>query len=355
MQWNLEKLYETSVQGVKVPKLDRLKILGEDVALYRKDGENYTPVGNVDNDYYNNTLSKYIKLGSSDSKELRKTVSKILTKNNGNTPNNLDIFQSYVVEGGFTLDDQTLAAGESFTLSCISKNAGITLDEFMKNIYGNVDVYNQHFRAAWVAEPPTTRTMARPGAAELFLAFFCNGTKPEKGDLLVGEEKIEVKGLQGRLFSGDRIEIKKAQRELANKYIEDETELFKEISITIGALAGNHHYSSDILKLIMQPELKTQIVSDYNYLKKKGGLPNLSLTMKVAGVVQLLAYKEAQGFDSMIAFNHKLSEGVWLQFINFKKINNLASLYSIIQDLPSRVHTSARADGSGFSLSVFPK
>lgn len=353
--WNLENIYSKQIKNLApVPPPNRLKVLGEDVALYRKEGENYTLVGNVDNDFYNSTLSKYIKLGLSDSAELRKTISEILTKNNGNTSDNLNTFQSYVVEGGFTLDSQKLAASESFLLKCISENTGIMLDEFLKTTYGEVNVNNQYFNNAWTAEPAAA-IMGRAGVGELFLAFFCNGSKPVKGDLRVGAEDIEIKGLQGRLFKGGKIEIKRALWELVNQDFDDEAQLLEEISITIGSIAGTHHYDSEILKLITHPDLNTQIVSDYNYLKKKGWLPNLSLTMKVAGVVQLLAYKEAQKFDSMIAFNHKQPSGVWLQFIDFKDINNLASLYSRIQDLPSRVRTEARADGSGFSLSVFPK
>ena len=356
--WNLENIYNKQIKNqTPVPLPDRLRVLGEDVALYKKEGEDYTLIGNVDNEFYNSTLSKYIKLGLSDSAELRKTISEILTKNNGNTSDNLNTFQSYVAEGGITLDTEKLAASESFLLKCVSENTGIMLDEFLKQTYGNIDVYNQYFKTAWASIPAATRVMGRAGAGELFLAFFCNGTKPIKGDLRVGSEDIEIKGLQGRLFKGKKIEKTRALWELVNQDYDDESQLLEEIALTIGAIAapGVNHYNSEILKLITQPNLKDQILSDYSYLLKKGSLPVLSLTMEVAGAVQLLVYKEIQNFDSMIAFNHKLPTGVWLQFIDFKDINNLASLYNRLQNLPSRVRIEMRADGNGFSFSVFPK
>jgi hypothetical protein len=352
--WNLENLYNKHIKNQLVPLPDRLKVLSEDVSLYKKDGEDYTLIGNIDNDFYNNTLSKYIKLGSLDSVELRKVTSEILTKNNGNTPENLNSFQSYVTEGGFTLDSQKLAASESFILKCVSENTGIMLDDFLKQTYGDVDVYNQYFNDAWSALPAAT-VMGRAGTGELFLAFFCNGSKPEKGDLRVGSEDIEIKGFNGRLFKSKKIEPRRVLELLIKEDYKDETQLLRSIAYTIGILAGIEDYKTEILDLISLPEVKPEIMANYNYLKEKGWLPNLSTIMKIAGVVQLLAYKTAQKFDSMIAFNDKVSNGIWLQFINLKDINSLADIYNRLQDIPSRWRTSPRIDGFGFSLQVTPK
>jgi len=354
MQWNLEKLYETAVKGNIVPKPNRLKVLGEDVSLYKREGEDYIPIGNIDNDFYNNTLSKYIKLGTSESVELRKVVSEILTQNNGNTPDNLNTFQSYVVEGGFSLDPQKLTASESFILKCVTENAGIRLSDFLKETYGDVDVYNQYFNSAWSATPAAT-VMGRAGTGELFLAFFSNGTKPVKGDLRVGSEDIEIKGFNGRLFKSKKIEPKKAIESLAKGEYKDETELLKVISETVGILAGTDSYNKEVYDLISQPEIKPEVIGNYNYLKAKGWLPNLSTIIKIAGAVQLLAYKVAQKFDSMIAFNDKLSNEIWLQFINFKDISSLAELYNRLQSMPSNWRTPPRTDGFGFSLQITPK
>ena len=74
--WNLEKIYSKQVKNsVPVPPPNRLKILGESVSLYRKKGDDYELIGDVDDDYYDNTLSNYIKLGSPGSIELRKQIS----------------------------------------------------------------------------------------------------------------------------------------------------------------------------------------------------------------------------------------------------------------------------------------
>jgi hypothetical protein len=354
MQWNLEKLYEAEVKGNIVPRPGRLRVLGEGIELYKKEGEEYIPLGNIDDDFYNETLSKYIKLGTSESTELRKVTSSILTKNKGNTPNNLNSFQSYVTEGGFTLDTQKLEASESFIIKCISENAGMMLDDFLKNTYGEVDVYNQYFTDVWSALPAAS-VMGRAGTGELFLAFFCNGSKPEKGDLRVGSEDIEVKGFNGRLFKSKKIDPRRVLELLIKDDLKDETQLLRTISYTIGALAGIESYKAEILDLISQPEIKPLIIEDYNYLKAKGWLPNLSTIMKIAGVVQMLAYKTAQKFDSMIAFNDKVSNGIWLQFINLKDINSLADIYNRLMNLPSKWRTSPRIDGFGFSLKISPK
>ena len=77
--------------------------------------------------------------------------------------------------------------------------------------------------------------------------------------------------------------------------------------------------------------------------------------MEVAGILQLFAYKIDQKFDSMIAFNDKLPNGLWLQFLNFKDINTIADLYDRLKDSPSKWRISSRTDGFGFSLQVSPK
>jgi len=354
MQWNLEKLYETSVQGVKVPKLDRLKILGEDVALYRKEGENYTLVGNIDNEFYNNTLSKYIKIGSPDSAEIRKLVCNILSKNRGCTPDNLNIFQSYTMEGNFTLDSEVQIKSESVLHKCVSENTGIMLDEFLKISYGNVEVYNQYFNDAWTAVP-SSAVMGRAGEGELFLAFFCNGSKPEKGDLRVGSEDIEIKGFNGRLYKSKKIDTSKSIEILSKPNYENEHELLKELAIAIGIFAGTDSYKSEIFNLISQPEIKPEVISNYKTYQLKKRLPNFNILIKIAGIVQLLAYKESQKFDSILSFNNKMSKGVWLQFINFKDINSLADMYSRVESLPSILRTQLRTDGFGFSLTITPR
>ena len=353
--WNLEKIYGSQVSNhTPVPPPNRLRVLGEDVALYKKDGEDYTLIGNVNDDFYTSTLSKYIKIGSSESVEMRRTVDDILKKNRGNTPENLNTFQSYTMEGDFTLDPESLTKSESAFHKCVSENTGITLDEFLKKSYSNADIYNQYFNEAW-SSIPTAAVMGRAGEGELFLAFFCNGSKPEKGDLKIGNEDVEIKGYNGRLYKSKKIDTAGSINILNKSDYKDDKELLKQLAVAIGIFAGVDTYSSDVYNLISQPKIKKEVISNYKYFQSKKRLPNFNIIIRIAGLVQLLAYKEAQKFDSILAFNNKLPNGIWLQFINLKDINSLADIYNRAESLPSTLRTALRTDGFGFSLTVTPK
>lgn len=353
--WNLENIYDKQVKSHSpVPLPNRLKVLGEDIALYKKDGENYTLLGNVNDEFYSNTLSKYIKIGSSESAEMRKTVDDILKRNRGNTPENLNTFQSYTMEGNFVLNSEVLTKSESLFHKCVAENSGIMLDDFLKMSFTNADIYNQYFNEAWSAVPSAT-VMGRAGEGELFLAFFCNGSKPEKGDLKIGNEDVEIKGYNGRLYKSKKIDIAESLEILSKSDYTSESELLEQLSVATGIFAGIDSYNKEIFNIISQPKIKNEVISNYKYFQSKKRLPNFNVIYKIAGLVQLLAYKEAQKFDSILAFNNKLPNGIWLQFINLKDINSLADIYSRIEEMPSIVRTALRTDGFGFSLTVTPK
>lgn len=358
--WNLEKIYSKQVKNsVPVPPPNRLKILGESVSLYRKKGDDYELIGDVDDDYYDNTLSNYIKLGSPGSIELRKQILDILKKNNGNIGDNLNIFQSYVTDGGFNIDDSFLKKGEEVIYKYIEGNKGTFINKLIEEIYGSdVDVYNRYFSSAWKSVPKAPK-FGRAGEGELFLAFLCNGSKPEKGDLRIGSENIELKGYDGRLFSSPPIDRKKYYSELIDGDFKDVDALLKGIAKTIGEVAGTNRFDDDIYELLTSEERKGKIIDEYIKLKRTNKLvmPSSSLFMKIASAVQLLAYKQDQKFDSMIAFNDKeaYGEDIWLQFINFKDISNLTEMWARINSLDSDLLIKGSYDGAGYQLKVFPK
>lgn len=352
--WNLEKIYSKQVKNsVPVPPPNRLKVLGESVSLYRKKGDDYELIGDVDDEYYDNTLSRYIKLGSPGSTELRKQIQKILKKSDADDTDNVNTFQSYVEEGRFVIDDESQKVGERVISDCIQNNEGIMIDSFINKIYGtNVDVGNKYFKKAWSASPAAA-VMGRAGEGELFLAFFCNGIKPEKGDLKVGSENIEIKGYNGRLYKSEKIDTKQAYEELANSRIEDTEDLLDSVVNMIDKLSGTTKYSNEVRELLETENIKNDIIKNYTYFKQKGKLPTLSTIVKIAGTVQLLAYKEAQKFDSMVAFNNTLGgNNIWLQFINLKDINTVQDMWNRINNLVSSVRFAVRTDGFGFSLQV---
>lgn len=349
----LSKLYKEQVAPVGrfVESRHIVKGYSESVSLYRKKGDDYELIGDVDDDFYDSTLSRYIKLGSPGSTELRKQVQKILKKSDADTTDNVNIFQSYLEEGRFIIDDDLLKKGGDLIDKCIADNEGIMLDSFIEKIYGSdIIVGNKYFNAVWSAMP-STAVMGRAGEGELFLAFFCNGMKPEKGDLKVGSENIEIKGYGGRLYKSQKINAKKARAELISKRIESSEELLDGMADLIGALSGTEEYNSEIKSLLKSEDIVDNIVQNYKYLKQNGVLPDLSISVKIAGTVQLLAYKKAQKFDSMIAFKNKLGgNNTWLQFINFKDIDTIEDMWNRISNLPSNIRFSANTDGHGFHL-----
>lgn len=349
----LSKLYKETVApiGHLAESRHLVKGFNESVSLYQKKGDDYELVGDIDDEFYNDTLKKYIKLGSTNSIGTRKIIQTVLKKNNGATSDNLNTFQSYVEDGGFLIDEDTLKKGEEFILKCIENNEGIMLDSFIEEIYGdNVNVNNKYFKEAW-ATSPAAAVMGRAGSGELFLAFFCNGVKPQKGDLRVGSEDIELKGYNGRLYKSGKIDPAEALNELADGDFKNDEELLSGIADTVGKLAGTDMYNSEVQALISTEDIKNEVVENYIYFKRKGKFPSLSIIVKIAGVVQLLAYKEAQKFDSMIAFNDKLGgNNIWMQFINFKDLSNIEDVWNRISNLPSSIRTAVRTDGFGFSL-----
>lgn len=359
MQWNLEKLYETSVQGLKVPKPNRLKILGEDVALYRKDGEDFTLVGNVDNDFYNTTLSKYIKLGSKDSVELRSIVSKRLAQSNSVEKKNIDYFQGYIQEGGFKLSEDSVTRSEQFLIQCIENDTGIFLSDFLSHSYGsNIDTYNSYFKETWEAIPREAK-MGRAGEGELFLAFFCNGRKPTTGDLEVNNRQIEVKGFGGRLYKKS-IDITRGDEILASIDHSNEEKLIQRLVDAIGIYAGSDSYKSQILDLInSNNDILNELINNLQFFqaslktRPKGRFPDLSMFIKIAGMIQMLEYKNQLKFDSMITFK-KTPAGLWLQFINFANISNINELRNKLNSLPSKINVAKNVDGNGYSLEVSP-
>ena len=353
MQWNLEKIYETSIQGVRVPKPARLKVLGEDVALYKKDGEEFTLVGNIDNDYYNNTLSKYIKLGSLDSMQLRTDIDKRLTQSNSVEKKNVDYFQGYIQEGEFTLSEDMIAKSEQFLLQCINSDAGIFLHDFLAHSYGNsINTYNSYFKETWEAIPREAK-MGRAGEGELFLAFFCNGRKPTTGDLEVGNRNIEVKGFGGRLYKKS-INKAKGDEILAKSDFSNEKELVESLIEAIGIYAGSDSYKSDILDLInTQERIKVELINNYRYVQANSKFPALSMLGRISGLIQMIEYRKQLGFDSIIAFK-KTPTGVWLQFINFTNVSNLIDLYNKLNSLPSKINITRDFDGNGYGLEVSP-
>lgn len=361
--WNLEKIYSKQVKNsVPVPPPNRLKILGESVSLYRKKGDDYELIGDVDDDYYDSTLSKYIKLGSAGSVELRKKIKSILQDIGGFQNDNLDIYQNYVSEGGFNIDDANRQAGQQFLLQCIAEDRFISIKDFLTEIYGDVDASNEYFYKAWKAGPKAG-VMSRTGSGELFFGFFCDGYKPDKGDLKVGGRDIEVKGFKGRLRKSNTLPtLDEILQQLKDKPVVYEDQLLDQMVETINDLSGTTKYKEQIKDFINLDNVKEQIIKEYRtFISKKIGRAERpefdgSYTMLIASAAHLLGYKEDQKFDSIIAFNTTSgsADSSELQFINLENVETIADMINklnyINKSLPRPIVIKYNPDGNGFNM-----
>lgn len=355
--WNLEKIYSKQVtKSTPVPPPNRLRILGESVSLYRRKGDEYELIGDVDDDYYDSTLSRYIKLGSSDSAELRKTIKDILKTTNGNEGNNLNDYQSYVVAGNFDIGEANRQTGEAFIQQCIANNTLISVGDFLRQVYGNdIDVGNEYFSSAWRALPKAG-VHNRAGAGELFLAFFCNGKKPTKGDLHVKDRNVEVKGFGGRLHKSKKVVKPKIIQELINKDLDNIDDVLAAIAKAVSDLSGADGYESDIKDILENnSNIREKVLETYSALTKRYfNIPNNDIFIILAGAVQLLAYKEDQGFDSIVAFSDSknISENLLMQFIDLNDITTVAEMLIRLNSLDGKVRINFNGDGSGFTMEL---
>lgn len=355
--WNLEKIYSKQVSShTPVPPPNRLRILGESVSLYRKNGNEYELIGDVDDEYYDNTLSRYINLGSSDSAEIRKTIKDILKATNGDVGNNLNDYQSYVVAGNFDIGEANRQTGENFVQQCIANNTLISVGDFLRQVYGNdIDAGNEYFSSAWRALPKTG-IHNRAGAGELFLAFFCNGKKPTKGDLHVKDRNVEVKGFGGRLHKSKQVVKPKIIQELINKDLGNIDDVLAAIAKAVSDLSGADGYESDIKDILKNNiNIREKVLETYSALTKRYlNIPNNDIFIILAGAIQLLAYKEDQGFDSIVAFSDSknISENLLMQFIDLNDITTVAEMLVRLNSLDGSVRINFRGDGNGFIMEL---
>ena len=193
MSWKpLDQIYLEKTAGQLVPILSRQDVLKENVSVYVKRGESDSEhIGNVSDEYYDSTLKGHIELGSEDNIEMRNIIEDRLEACNGNIDNNADIWQSYMIEGKFDMSDTNFKSSELALLTLISNNGTFILEDFIKSNWPDSDVTNKYFKSAFLSVPKTP-VFGRAGISELYLAYFCNGLKPDKGDLNVNGVNIEI-------------------------------------------------------------------------------------------------------------------------------------------------------------------
>lgn len=353
--WNLEKLYENRVKGQLVPVPDRLKVINE-MELYKKTDKGFEPLGTVDDDYYETTVSKYIKLGSQEGIEQRKMLKTILSQAKADSPYNLDIFGSYLLESGITLTEENLAVSKSIFVDCMQNSKQITLSSLLKQAFGgDIAVFTEHFVSVWGSEPAKIVKHGRVGPGEIFLTAFCGGTKPNKGDIYIDGTTVEVKGADGRLYKTNRIDDSKALEILNELEPKDKNSLIDAFSEVICIYANTPSLRSEVKGLLLNENIFESLKKNYDTFKVKGRLPDRDMFRQLAGICQLLEYKKVEGFDTILFFSGLSNKNIYLQFLNMSDIDSVESLYFKIIGLESSIFFSRRVDGSGYSVAAYPK
>lgn len=331
------------------------EIYKENVALYTKKGNEYELLANVDQKYYDDILTRYVKMGSVDSIEGRKNIEERLEKAGGNIGNNLDIFQSYSYKARFELQNKNFTNAQTDFLNLVNNSAAFTLDKFVESSFHNSDVYNNFFDKAWCALPEAP-THGAPGCGELYLAFLCNGVKPKKGDLSVGGFEIELKGPGGRLLKTASLNDDFSE---LDKDVSSDEEAIQNIGRFIANYAGAPNYADEVIKLIKDNNLQSTLVQEREYFlqrrKLRPGMGKLgtNLLIYIGGIIQLFEYKKLQGFDAFLAFNQS-GEDLILQSINMQNLTTLSDFYKLCNDLKTTLRFSRRKDGKGWSLTITP-
>jgi len=329
------------------------QVYSENVALYTKKGDGYELLANVDQKYYDDILSRYVKMGSVDSIEGRKNIEDRLEKAGGNISNNLDIFQSYAYAANFELQNKNFTSAQTNFLNLMNNSATFSLDTFIENSFHNSNVYNKYFDKAWCALPEAP-THGAPGCGELFLAFLCDGVKPKKGDLSVGGFEIELKGAGGRLFKTAALTNDVSDLDADAT---DNEAILSNICKFIAKFCGIPEGYNEIFKLVKDNNLQDDLFRERDYFlqrrKLRPGMGKLgvNLIFQIGGTFQLLEYKKAQGFDVFLAYN-QIGNDLVLQAVNMQTVSSLSDFYKQLNNLKGNLKFSRRTDGKGWGCTL---
>jgi len=344
MSWkSLDQVYLKESAFREVSKLPRQQIIGEKVSIYAKEKDETEYVGDVSREYYDDVLKKKIELGSEANVNIRKEVEERLEKCNGNIDNNVEIWQNYMIEGNFDMSDDNFDSSEDYLLSLISQSKPFYLSDFVKTNWPAADVANKFYKSAFLSIPKTP-VFGRPGAGELYLAYFANGEKPKKGDLNVGGVDIELKGPGGRLFKTKK--IKDDFSDLQKDY-ETEDQVLENIADFITKISETAQYKSMVLELVKT--FKDSMLKEYSYFKERGRLRPGNEFTYIGGLAQLYGYKQLQGFDVFMSFSIQKDGRILFKPVDMRNVSNLVQLHNLISK-DTFYKFSINRDGAGWSL-----
>ena len=331
----------------------------DDVDIYKKDAQDLKPdlVATVDPEYYKDTLTKYIKLGSIDSAEVRNIVIQRLTTANGLISNNLELFQGLVMDLDLNIvDPANFDKCETKFIETIKNNTSTTIDEIIFAGFGKSVTDSPYYKQCWSAWPEAP-VIGNPGEGELFLSFFCNGTKPKKGDIQIGDFQIELKGPGGRLYK-NRNQIAPYEPEMVELLTIDFNA--NEAQLRTSAIDNYSQYIANVSGYSKGVDQIKDLLSDNEFLIKqlnresfefvsgyKNKLRNGNSFFQLAGYVQIYAYKEEFGFNALAVFGPK--PGFYIYGLVIP--DTIKELYRMINsshtDTVKGVYFQHRIDGTG--------
>jgi len=313
----------------------------------------------VDKDYFEKIIKPKLELGRPargdliEGIKLRNIIEARLIKAGPAKDRNdtTDIYQKFIERLGIVLDDASNFASNFGDKLIGNDTVKSNFSDLLKTTYNleknpsdsdNPDP-DSPGPALWYSVfevlPSSGRGGGRgqPGYGELFISFFSNTERPITGDVEIKGVKIEVKGLEGRLYAptGAALEklpipadflladsaaaLGKKQREFIVNFI---------IKLAGGGAAG------EIEKLVESnlEKLYNEIISS----RENSNKPLLTVSVKatpllaqIVGAQHLLLYKKAHEFNNFLIFNKSLDPSGSIPFICFKVPDTLLDMFKI--------------------------
>jgi len=186
MQWSLEKIYKEQVKG-NIPPRKHLRVIGEDVGLYTKGEEGYNHIGDVSDDNF-------------------KKITRLASDGNAK-----DEIEDYLTKKSYTTDsfkgeDDYRVLVDLLDDGAFEEYIGQDKPSLEKNKLGNIiNISSKVGLDTKMAErlarfTPIDKGGSNVGPGEILLALTFNDVSNSTigGDLMLGDQKLEVKGQGGR-------------------------------------------------------------------------------------------------------------------------------------------------------------
>ena len=362
---NLGELYvETAYHEPSISRLvsvlledGTVEVISQDTSSPEAPAQDYK----VDKDYFNNEIKPRLALGRPEGIEVRNVIKNRLADLNAlNFEKTTDIYQEFIVRMGIKLNGKSAKKfGDALTGDQVNKN---TFSNLLKTTYDLEDEPSST-GALWYDvfnAMPDTNIYGRAGEGELFISFFSDTKRPPTGDVKIEGVKIEVKGLEGRLYKAAVTKDKLPSAEVFNGsstlglsgYNDpDKINIITNFIINLAGGGdgrdGTLNNQNDIKKIVTDnlQALKVEIYNRNRYVTVRA----TPLLAQIVGAQHLLLYKQAQGFKNFLIFNKSLDSSGSIFFICFKVPDTLLDMFNIFNQNNISIRT-VTSDQSGHKI-----